>query len=147
MAYLRRVPRRGGLLCFLLALFGSTVSYGFVAWSETSDGADGALTPIKLLKVEPVKLAAGALKGKKIAHMTGTTQFKLDDAGRKEIKDFVTAGGTLIIDSTAGNGPFAESVETEMDAIFGADAKSLSEALPQDSPLYSAGGKPIEIAL
>jgi hypothetical protein len=55
MAYLRRVPRRGGLLCFLLALFGSTVSYGFVAWSETSDGADGALTPIKLLKVEPVK--------------------------------------------------------------------------------------------
>jgi len=55
MAYLRRVPRRGGLLCFLLALFGSTVSYGFVAWSETSDGADGALTPIKLLNVEPVK--------------------------------------------------------------------------------------------
>jgi hypothetical protein len=55
MAYLRRVPRRGGLLCFLLALFGSTLSYGFVAWSETSDDADGALTSIKLLKVEPVK--------------------------------------------------------------------------------------------
>jgi len=55
-AYLRRVPRHGGgLLCFLLALFGSTVSYGFVAWSETNEGANGALTPIKLLKVEPVK--------------------------------------------------------------------------------------------
>jgi hypothetical protein len=98
------------------------------------------------LKVEPVKLAAGALKGKKIAHLTGTTQFKLDDAGQKEMKDFVTAGGTLIIDATAGNGQFAESVETQMGAIFGAGAKGLSEALPQDSPLYSAGGKPIEIA-
>ena len=58
-AYLRRVPRHGGLLCFLLALFGSTVSYGFVAWSQTSDGANGALTPIKLLNVEPVKGYAG----------------------------------------------------------------------------------------
>jgi len=58
-AYLRRVPRHGGLLCFLLALFGSTLSYGFVAWSETSDDANGALTPIKLLNVEPVKGYAG----------------------------------------------------------------------------------------
>ena len=58
-AYLRRVPRHGGLLCFLFALFGSTVNYGLVAWSETSDGANGALTPIKLLNVEPVKGYAG----------------------------------------------------------------------------------------
>jgi len=36
-----------------------TVSYGFVAWSQTSDGANDALTPIKLLNVEPVKGYAG----------------------------------------------------------------------------------------
>jgi hypothetical protein len=32
-----------------------------------------------------------------------------------------------------------------MEAIFGADAKGLSEALPQGSALYSSGGKAIEI--
>lgn len=98
------------------------------------------------LTTENVKLEEGALKGKKIAHMTGTTKFKFEDAQRKEIKDFVTNGGTLIIDAAGGNGAFAESVESEMDAIFGADAKGLSEALPQDSPLYKQDGKPIEIA-
>ena len=100
------------------------------------------------LKVETVKLAAGGkLKEQKIAHMTGTTQFKLDEARpQKEIKDFVTGGGTLIVDAAAGNEQFAQSVETELDAIFGADAKRLSKPLPQDNPMYSAGGKPIEIA-
>src|SRR5262249_30555277 len=30
--------------------------------------------------------------------------------------------------------------------IFGADAKSLSDPIAQDSPLYTCAGKPIEIA-
>jgi hypothetical protein len=98
------------------------------------------------LKIDTAKLGAGKLAGHKVAHMTGTTRFQLDDASRKELKDFVTSGGTLIIDACGGSGPFAQSVETEMDAIFGDDAKSLSEALPQDSPVYRDGSKDIEIA-
>ena len=98
------------------------------------------------VKIESVKLGAGTLKGHKVAHLTGTTQFQLDDTARKELKDFVTDGGTLIIDSCGGNAAFAQSVESEMDTIFGDDAKSLGEPLPQDSPLYREGSKPIDIA-
>ena len=98
------------------------------------------------VKIESAKLGAGTLKGHKVAHLTGTTQFQLDDTARKELKDFVTDGGTLIIDSCGGNAAFAQSVESEMDTIFGDDAKSLGEPLPQDSPLYREGSKPIDIA-
>lgn len=59
MAHIRRAPRQAGLLCFVLTFLGLTVSHSFVAWSETNDGTNGAPTPIKLLKVEPVKGYAG----------------------------------------------------------------------------------------
>jgi hypothetical protein len=97
------------------------------------------------LKIEPVKLGAGKLKGHKVAHLTGTTQFKLDDDSRKELKQFVTDGGTLLIDACGGNSEFAESVDSEMAAIFGDDAKALSEPAAQDSSLYKDGSKPIEV--
>ena len=42
----------------------------------------------------------------KFAHLTGTTSFKLDDAARNEIKQFVEAGGTLVIDAAGGSGKF-----------------------------------------
>jgi hypothetical protein len=35
-----------------------------------------------------------------------------------EIKDFVTNGGTLIIDSAGGNAQFAQSVDAEMEAMI-----------------------------
>src|SRR5207249_2663773 len=94
------------------------------------------------LKIEPVKLGADKLKGQKIAHLTGTSELKLDDAARKELKDYVTGGGTLIIDSAGGSSAFAQSVESELETIFGDDAKSLAEPVPQDSPVYTAGKMP-----
>ena len=90
------------------------------------------------VQTEVVKLGTGKLAGQKIAHMTGTTQIKLEDAARKEIKDFVTAGGTLIIDAAGGSGIFAQSAQTELEAIFGADAKSLADPLPQDPERVAA---------
>jgi hypothetical protein len=98
------------------------------------------------LKTEVVKLGSGKLKNYKIAHLTGTTQYKLDDAQRKEIKAFIDAGGTLIIDAAGGNAQFAQSTEDELATIFGADAKTISEPLPSDSPVYRAAGAAPEIA-
>jgi hypothetical protein len=98
------------------------------------------------LKIDAVRLGAGKLADHKVAHLTGTTTFKLDDASRKELKDFVDAGGTLIVDSCGGNASFAESAETELETIFGDDAKALSEPLGQDVTFYRVGSKPIDIA-
>jgi len=89
------------------------------------------------LTVENVKLATGALGSHKIAHMTGTTKFKLDDAARAEIQSFIAAGGTLIVDAAGGSGDFATSAESELRAMFPADAAKLDQPLPADHAIYT----------
>ena len=66
-----------------------------------------------------VKLGEGKLGGNQIAHLTGTTQFTLTEPQKKELKDFVAAGGTLIVDAAGGSAAFAESAERELAAVFG----------------------------
>ena len=65
------------------------------------------------LDVAPVKLGAGKLDASvyKIAHLTGTTQMILPAAQQAELKKFIDAGGTLIIDSAGGSTGFSTSVE------------------------------------
>lgn len=89
------------------------------------------------LTVEPVKITAGALKPFKIAHLTGTTKFKLDEAARTELKSFVAGGGTLIVDAAGGSGEFNSSADTELRAMFPADATKLDTPLPADHAIYS----------
>ena len=92
--------------------------------------------------VTPVKLGAGKLdKGFQFAHLTGTSRFKLNEAQRKEIKDFVEGGGTLFVDAAGGSIEFKESAESELAAIFGDAAKSLASPLPADHPIYSNAEK------
>jgi hypothetical protein len=93
------------------------------------------------LTVEPVKLGDGKLAGAyRVAHLTGTEKVKFTDAEKKDLADFVKQGGTLIVDAAGGQGDFAASVETELAAIFGADAaKKLSTDLPADHAVYRTG--------
>jgi hypothetical protein len=98
------------------------------------------------LKTDIVKLGSGKLKNYKIAHLTGTTQYKLEDAQRKAIKAFIDSGGTLIIDSAGGNAQFAQSTEEELATIFGENAKRLAVAWQADGPVYHAAGAAPEIA-
>jgi hypothetical protein len=86
---------------------------------------------------EPVKLGEGKLAGYKIAHLTGTSKVILSAAQRTEIKDYVTKGGTLIIDAAGGSSEFADSIEQELKTIFGADAAGLNKPLPLEDPLYA----------
>lgn len=94
----------------------------------------------------PAKPGEGSLLASKIAHLTGTTAFKLSDPARLEIKTFVQNGGTLIIDAAGGSSSFAASAEEEMQKMFGDTAKSLETPLPKDSPLYNLPGTKIETA-
>ena len=94
------------------------------------------------LKVESVKLGAGKLgEGKRLAHLTGTTAFKLDAASRAELKKFVQSGGTLLIDAAGGSAAFADAADAEVKAMF-PDAKPA--ILPVSHALYGGGGAKLE---
>lgn len=89
------------------------------------------------LTVEQVKLAPGKLAGFKIAHLTGTTKFKLNEDERIQLLEFVRHGGTLVVDAAGGSADFADSAETELKTIFAKDAaKGLAVTLPADSPVF-----------
>jgi hypothetical protein len=92
------------------------------------------------LVVDDVEVGKGKLKDYKIAHMTGTTKFRLDDASRAEIKAFVEAGGTLIVDAAGGSGEFASSAEGELRTMFPAQSAGLDEPLPADNAIYNVAG-------
>ena len=86
--------------------------------------------------VERVELGAGALDGFKLAHLTGTTKYKLDAAAKDQLKRFIAAGGTLVVDAAGGSEAFASSVEPDL-AALGTGAKL--EPLQPDHSLF--GGK------
>ena len=92
------------------------------------------------LTVKNTKCDAESLKGIKVAHLTGTATFKLSDAQRKTIKDFVEGGGTLIVDAAGGDAAFATAVETELQGLFG---KTL-EVMPPASPAFNLPSAKIE---
>jgi hypothetical protein len=85
------------------------------------------------LAVEPVELEPGKLDSYRIAHLTGTAAFALDAAAREELRRFVNAGGTLVIDAAGGSGDFAAAAEKEIAATFG----SSPELLPADHKLFA----------
>jgi len=92
---------------------------------------------IKLITAKP---GDGVLAAVKIAHMTGTGPFTLNDSARLEIKSFVQGGGTLIIDAAGGSSEFAAAVESELHTMFGNDAKQLDNPLPASNPIYTQPG-------
>ncbi len=54
-----------------------------------------------------------------IAHLTGTESFVPTDAQLTALKNFVTAGGTLLIDAAGGSGPFADGETAWLPKILG----------------------------
>jgi len=98
------------------------------------------------LAVEPAaadaKLSAA---GAKVAHLTGTGKFKLDNATRQELIEFVKNGGTLVVDAAGGSTPFADAAEAELAAMFGqAWTEALKRPLPPDHPVYNVPGVKVE---
>jgi hypothetical protein len=85
------------------------------------------------LTVQTVELGAGPLDKVKVAHLTGTTRFKLDDAAKAQLKKFVADGGTLLIDAAGGAEAFASSIEPDLESL-GPGAKL--EPLPPEHSLF-----------
>jgi len=79
-----------------------------------------------------------------IAHLTGTDELKLTDAQREELKKFVEAGGTLIIDAAGGSTTFAASAEQMLRDTFGSDAGQIESPLLPDCPIYQQPGRAID---
>jgi hypothetical protein len=82
---------------------------------------------------------ANANRGKNsayaIAHLTGTTRFTFNAAQIKELSDFVSGGGVLLIDCAGGSTEFADSLQTLLAALPGG-ADVLKTPLPADNPLF-----------
>jgi len=89
------------------------------------------------LSIRNVKLGKDSLEGVKVAHLTGTSKFKLDDKQRESIKSFVAGGGTLVVDAAGGSVAFAESVEGELREMFPEGLKPLPDA----HEIYNRGDK------
>jgi hypothetical protein len=92
-----------------------------------------------------VKLGSGELLDGdyKVAHLTGTTQFRLTAEEGSEVRKFVEGGGTLIVDACGGNTDFAAAAEAQLAALF-PDAPL--KILPATHPMYQAGMKTTEVA-
>jgi len=85
------------------------------------------------------------LTGFKILDLTGTTRFTLTAEMRRQLVEFVVHGGTLVIDAAGGNPDFADSAETELRILFGAEADAaLKEPLEPESPIFDLAGARID---
>jgi len=98
------------------------------------------------LVVETVAAGSGKLNPRTypVAHLTGTSRFKLPEDARQELKRYVESGGTLVIDAAGGSSDFAMAAEAEMLALF-PSAKGYAILKP-DHPVYSAGVKTTRFA-
>lgn len=98
------------------------------------------------LAVETVELGKSDLNGFKVAHLTGTQGFKLDLIQRNALKQFITGGGTLVIDAAGGSGEFAQSAEAMIEQLFPEEARQLAEPAPVAHAIYAKGvSKPEDI--
>jgi hypothetical protein len=97
------------------------------------------------LQISTAKLGSNELgdgkKGATVAVLTGSNNFKLTDAGRREIKDFLNGGGTLIVDAAGGDREFAADALAELSTILGANViKAVGDPLPKSAAIYNMPG-------
>ena len=80
-----------------------------------------------------------------LGHLTGTSKISLNGVQQSDLKHFIDAGGTLVIDAAGGSSEFAESVETLLVAMFPGDAeKGLSTPLALEDPIFNQPGNVID---
>lgn len=84
-------------------------------------------TGYTVVEHDPVVLDPGELPDARLLHLTGRNAIDLSRKERKALKQYVEAGGTILIDAYAGSADFAESAKEQMTLIFGD-----FEALPND---------------
>ena len=66
-----------------------------------------------------INLAKDETKDINLIHISGRHTLKLTDVERKGLKQFVTDGGTLLVDAYGGSTTFAKSAAAELESLFG----------------------------
>lgn len=93
-------------------------------------------TTVVAMPIDPSN--GNLLNGKfDVAHLTGTTAFKLTPAQQAELRTFTARGGTLVIDAAGGSAAFADAAEQELAGLFGGKAGSVGEILPITHAVYT----------
>jgi len=78
------------------------------------------LTGRDFKQADPVVLGKDALKDVKLLHLTGRAALALTDAEKAALKEYVQAGGTVLVDAHAGSPEFAKAARKELEGLFGA---------------------------
>jgi len=91
----------------------------------------------------PIAIGDLAGDGAKIASLTGTGTLQLTADEQTAIKNFVSGGGTLVVDAAGGDKEFAESAETLIEEMF-QDRRQRLRQLALASNLYRLAGRRIE---
>jgi hypothetical protein len=95
------------------------------------------------LKLSTVKWGQLDPKANKIAHMTGSTRFTLNDADAGALKGYLDNGGLLLADAAGGSADFTESFLALMQGLYPGNALA---PLAGDHPIFKgamADGEPI----
>ncbi len=112
------------------------------AWNAHAGGAAALLqrmrrdTSVKVsLKRVPVAPGKDDLSNFTFLYLTGLDDFKFDAAAVASLRNFLNAGGTLLVNNGLGMRTFDEAVRRELKAVLpGSELK----VVPGDHPLFSA---------
>jgi hypothetical protein len=86
------------------------------------------------LSIHPTHIQNLDPKIYQMAHLTGTEALSLTNEQTLALKQYVEAGGTLVLDAAGGAGAFAESAEQFLSRVF---PNEKGEALPPNHPLLT----------
>jgi hypothetical protein len=110
-------------------------------WDPTPHGLPNLLKQIDTgttlsvqFKRVPVDLEKADVFQFPILYMTGQRDFRLGDAARQRLRQYLDNGGTLVVDCAAGNGEFDAAFRREAKALY--PDKPLA-ALPADHPMLT----------
>lgn len=90
----------------------------------------------RLVVEKGVALDSAKLRDFQIAHITGDEAFKLSEAERAGLKEFFSAGGTLIADAAASSAEFTESLERELKVVLPGEPR----VIPSSAPILDGDG-------
>jgi hypothetical protein len=96
---------------------------------------------VKVDLAPPTSLADLDASSCAVAVMTGTTRFELTDAEAEAVREFLTGGGTLVVDAAGGSRPFAQAAEKQFRGLLGESQYGL---VPTGHALYTKVGPVID---
>lgn len=95
-------------------------------------------TATRLLVTSGVTFDSPELKDFSIAHITGTARFELTPEELRGLREFLSAGGTLLADAAGGSAEFTRALEEQVGQAMSGEP----HALPADSRVLTGAGVP-----